>query len=174
MTNAQCIRQTGQPNDPRHPFQSNLFCRFDDSSSSSSLPSFCLSDRFDEHGTSLHLQRQHSSSITGTSNGNVIRQLLDSKFHPKLQHPDNQSDWLMIFLASKARLYCRRLKLFDPNRYPSLDQCITVIHCLCANSIDFYFEEPQANQFLCDYLDALAVKGMDLGPNEEGQRCFWF
>ena len=161
MTNVQCLRQTGQPNDLRHPFQSNLFCRLDESMS------FCLSDRFDEHGTSLHLQHQHASSIVGTSNGHPVRQLLESKLHPKVPPLSNQSECLMIFLASKARLYCRRLKLFDPSRYPSLDQCIAVIHCLASNSIDFYFDEVQANQFLCDYLDALAVKGTVVDQHEE-------
>jgi len=65
----------------------------------------------------------------------------------------------MIFIASKARLFCRRTKLFDPNRYPSLEQWIIVLNCHCSNLMDFYFDEPQANQFMCDYLDALSLKG---------------
>lgn len=159
MINVQCIRQTGQPQDHRHSFHSNLFCRPDDHPSSSSSIPFCISDRFDEHGTMTHLQRQHPSTIIGTSNGYYVRQLLETKFHSKLNHLSSQTDWLMIFLASKTRLYCRRLKLFEQSRYPSLEQLVIVINCLCSNPIDFYFDEPQANQFLCDYLDALAVKG---------------
>ena len=156
MNNIQCIRQTGQQSDIRHPFNSNLFCRSDESTIVSGL---CLSDRFDEHGTNTHIQRQSSFSIIGTSNGQFIRKILQEKFHSNLNQHDN-TDWLMIFAASKARLFCRRPKLFDPNRYPSLEQWIIVLNCHASNLIDFYFDEPQANQFMCDYLDALYLKGI--------------
>ena len=162
MNNIQCIRQTGQQSDHRHPFHGNIFCRSDEASIASGL---CLSDRFDEHGTSTHIQRQKSLTIIGTSSGQMIRKMLESKFHPNKQqnhlHDEylNHANWLMIFAASKARLFCRRPKLFDPNRYPSLEQWIIVLNCHCTNSIDFYFDEPQANQFVCDYLDALSLKG---------------
>ena len=66
MNNAQCIRQTGQPYDIRHTFNLNIFCPSDDSRISSG---FCLSDKFDEHGTSAHIQKQDPFSITGTSTG---------------------------------------------------------------------------------------------------------
>jgi len=59
MNNVQCIRQTGQQYDIRHPFNLNLFCRSDESTISSGL---CLSDKFDEHGTNTHIQRQNSFS----------------------------------------------------------------------------------------------------------------
>jgi hypothetical protein len=153
MNNVQCIRQTGQQYDVRHTFDSTIFCRSDDSPISSG---FCLSDKFDEHGTNPHIQRQTPFSILGTSNGEFIRKLLETKF----QNPTpNITDKLMIFLSSKARLFCRRSKLFDPNRYPTLEQWIIVINCHCSNLIDFYFDEPQANQFMCDYLDTLSLKG---------------
>ena len=157
MINVQSLRQTGQPNDVRHPFHSNIFCRNDDHLQSTN--SFCISDRFDEHGTTTHLQRQNSSTIIGTTNGFFVRQILETKFHPKTNHFASQTDWLMIFLASKTRLYCRRLKMFEQTRYPSIEQLVIVLNCLCSNPIDFYFDEPQANQFMCDYLDALSVKG---------------
>jgi hypothetical protein len=163
MNNIQCIRQTGQQYDIRHPFNSNIFCRSDESTISSGL---CLSDKFDEHGTNIHIQRQNSFSIIGTSTGQFIRKLLEIKFNNNLnnnnhhhQYYINSTDWLMIFIASKARLFCRRPKLFDPNRYPSLEQWIIVLNCHCSNLIDFYFDDPQANQFMCDYLDALSLKG---------------
>jgi hypothetical protein len=160
MNNVQSIRQTGQQFDARHTINSNIFCRSDDLPQSSS--GFCLSDKFDEHGTHTHIQRQESSSIIGTSTGYFVRQLLDVKFNKKNISLNNNSDWLMIFLTSKARLFRRRLKVFEPNRYPSLEQWIMVINCLCSNLIDFYFDEPQANQFVCDYLDALSLKGIYL------------
>jgi hypothetical protein len=158
MNNVQCLRQTGQQYDIRHPFNSNIFCRSDESAISSGL---CLSDKFDEHGTNTHIQRQNSFSIIGTSTGQFIRKILETKFNNNSNHNHvNNTDWLMIFIASKARLFCRRPKLFDPNRYPSLEQWIIVINCHCSNLIDFYFEDPQANQFMCDYLDALSLKGI--------------
>lgn len=164
MNNIQCIRQTGQQSDHRHPYHANIFCRPDESTIASGL---CLSDRFDEHGTSTHIQRQKSLTILGTSTGQMIRKMLETKFRPNGHHNPNHShyeyvnhaNWLMIFTASKARLFCRRPKLFDPNRYPSLEQWIIVLNCHCTNLIDFYFDEPQANQYMCDYLDALAMKG---------------
>ena len=161
MNNIQCIRQTGQQFDVRHSFNSNIFCRSDDSLISSGL---CLSDKFDEHGTNIHIQRQYNSSMIGTSNGQFIRKSLDMKFNNNnsLNSNNNITDWLIIFLANKARLFCRRPKLFDPNRYPSLEQWIIVINCHCSNLIDFYFDEPQANQFMCDYLDALSLKGTNI------------
>jgi hypothetical protein len=161
MNNIQCIRQTGQQSDIRHPFNSNIFCRSDESSIISGL---CLSDKFDEHGTDIHIQRQNSLSIIGTSTGQFIRKILQTKFHTNRNHNNNynydNTDWLMIFTSSKARLFCRRSKLFDLNRYPSLEQWIIVLNCHCSNLIDFYFDEPQANQFMCDYLDALSLKGI--------------
>jgi hypothetical protein len=159
MNNVQCIRQTGQQYDTRHTFNSNIFCRSDESTLSSGL---CLSDKFDEHGTNTHIQRQNPFSIIGTSAGQFIRKLLETKFNNQNINNNhlNNSDWFMMFIASKARLFCRRPKLFDLNRYPSLEQWIIVIHCHCSNLIDFYFDEPQANQFMCDYLDALSVKGI--------------
>jgi hypothetical protein len=158
MNNVQCIRQSGQQYDIRHTFNSNIFCRSDESTISSGL---CISDKFDEHGTNIHIQRQNSFSIIGTSTGQCIRKLLETKFNLNTNTSHlNNTDWLMIFIASKARLFCRRPKLFDPNRYPSLEQWIIVIHCHCSNLTDFYFEEPQANQFMCDYLDALSLKGI--------------
>ena len=156
MNSIQCIRQTGQQSDIRHPFNSNIFCRSDESTIASGL---CLSDKFDEHGTYTHIQRQHSLSIIGTSTGQFIRKRLETKFNNNHHEHMNSTDWLMIFIASKARLFCRRPKLFDPNRYPSLEQWIIVLNCHCSNSTDFYFDEPQANQFMCDYLDALSLKG---------------
>ena len=158
MNNIQCIRQTGQPSDIRHPFNSNLFCRADESTIVAGL---CLSDRFDEHATTTHIQRQNAFSIIGTSNGQFIRKILQEKFPPNLNHPTHHdnTDWLMLFTASKARLFCRRPKLFDPHRYPSLEQWLIVLHCHSSNLIDFYFDELQANQFMCDYLDALSLKG---------------
>lgn len=160
MNNIQCIRQTGQQSDHRHPYHANIFCRSDESTIASGL---CLSDRFDEHGTSTHIQRQKSLTILGTSTGQMVRKMLETKFHPNAHHSHydyfNHANWLMIFTASKARLFCRRPKLFDPNRYPSLEQWIIVLNCHSTNLIDFYFDEPQANQYMCDYLDALALKG---------------
>jgi hypothetical protein len=154
MSNVQCIRQSGLSYDIRQTFISNIFCRSDESTISSGL---CLSDKFDEHGTNTHIQKQNPFSIIGTSNGEFIRKILETKFHNN-SHINN-TDWLMIFIASKARLFCRRPKLFDPNRYPSLEQWILVLNCHSTNLIDFYFDEPQANQFMCDYLDALSLKG---------------
>ncbi|CAF0932208.1 unnamed protein product [Rotaria sordida] len=178
MNNVQCIRQTGQQYDIRHTFNSNIFCRSDESSISSGL---CLSDKFDEHGTYIHIQKQNSFSIIGTSTGQFIRKLLETKFNHNNNsihnnnnnnnnsnnnnnnnHNINNADWLMMFIASKARLFCRRPKLFDPNRYPSLEQWIIVLNCHCINLMDFYFDEPQANQFMCDYLDALSLKATSL------------
>lgn len=172
VNNAQCIRQTGQQYDIRHPFNLNLFCRSDESA----LPlGLCLSDKFDEHATYAHIQKQNPFSIIGTSTGQYIRKSLETKFtnnshnytnnnhNHHLDNSNNQmniADWLMIFIASKARLFCRRPKLFDPNRYPSLEQWVIVLSCHCSNPIDFYFDEPQANQFMCDYLDALSLKGI--------------
>lgn len=159
MNNVHCLRQTGQSDDSRHPFHSNIFCRSDDSSTLSS--GLCLSDHFDEHASPTHLQRYFSSSIVGTSHGQIVRKLLEMKFHRSPDYFKSQmnNDWLMIFLASKARLFCRRTKLFDPHLYPTLEQWIIMINCHCANGLDFYFDEPQANQLMCDYLDGLAIKG---------------
>lgn len=157
MNNVQSLRQAGTPFDSRSTFISNIFCRSDDVNLSTT--GFCISDKFDEHRTNLHIQRHESSSIMGTSNGQYVQQLLNIKFNNKKAQLNNNIDWLMIFIASKARLYCQRLKVFDPNRYPSLEQLIIVINCLTSNLIDFYFDEPQANQVLCDYLDGLSLKG---------------
>ncbi|CAF2063165.1 unnamed protein product [Rotaria magnacalcarata] len=156
MNNVQTLRQTGTPFDGRSTSMSNIFCRSDDATQSA--VGFCISDKFDEHKTSTHLQRYDTSSIMGTSNGHYVQQLLNIKFNNKKIQSNNNTDWLMVFIASKARLFCQRLKAFDPNRYPSLEQLIIVINCLCSNAIDFYFDEPQANQFLCDYLDGLSLK----------------
>ena len=149
MSNVQSIHQTGQPFDARHKHGSAIF--------SSDL---CLSDRFDEHGTDAHVQRHESVCIVGTSNGHFIRKQLESKRRHR-QHVPREADthWLTFFLASQARVFCRRAKFFDPNRYPSLEQWILVIHCHCSSPIDFYFDELQANQFMCDYLDTLSLKG---------------
>jgi hypothetical protein len=114
---------------------------------------FCLSDKFDEHATSTHIQRQQSSSIVGTSNGDFIRQIFAKRTL------SSNTNWLMIFLASQPRLFCRRLKLFDFNQCPSLEHWIIIINCLSSNSIDFYFEPAQANQIMSDYLDTLSLKG---------------
>jgi hypothetical protein len=154
MSNVQSIRQSGLSYDIRQTFISNIFCRSDESTTLSS--GFCLSDKFDEHGTTTHIQKQNPFSIIGTSNGEFIRKILETKFHNNNTSHINNTDWLMIFIASKARLFCRRPKLFDPNRYPSLEQWILVLNCHSTNLIDFYFDEPQANQFMCDYLDALS------------------
>ncbi|CAF3907442.1 unnamed protein product [Rotaria sp. Silwood2] len=156
MNNVQCIRQTGKQFDSRNAFISNTFCRSDEITQTPL--GFCLSDKFDEHKTNIHIQRQQSSSIMGTSNGYYVQQLLNTKFNNKKIILNNDTDWLMIFIASKARLFCRRLKVFDPNRYPSLEQWIIVINCLCSSLIEFHFDEPQANQALCDYLDGLSLK----------------
>ncbi|CAF4498560.1 unnamed protein product [Rotaria sp. Silwood1] len=156
MNNVQCIRQTGKQFDNRNAFISNIFCRSDDLAQTPI--GFCLSDKFDEHKTNIHIQRQQSSSIMGTSNGYYVQQLLNIKFNNKKIVLNNNPDWLMVFIASKARLFCRRLRVFDPNRYPSLEQWIIVINCLCSSSIDFHFDEPQANQAMCDYLDGLSLK----------------
>jgi len=160
MNNVQSIRQTGKQLDLRHKFNSNVFCQSDDLTQLTF--GFCISDKFDEHGTNIHIQRQQLSSILGTSNGYFIRQLLDKKFNNKNIQLNNNTDWLMIFLASKTRLFCRRLKVFDLNRYPSLEHWIIVINCLCSNLIDFYFDQIQANQFMCDYLDTLSFKALSL------------
>lgn len=168
MNNVQCLRQTGQQYDIRHPFNSTIFCRSDESSTGSS--GICLSEKFDEHVTNIHIQKQNSFSIIGTSTGQFIRKLLETKFNHNNTNNNNNNNsidqchinstnWLMIFIASKARLFCRRPKLFDPNRYPSIEQWIIVLNCHCSNLIDFYFDDPQANQFMCDYLDALSLKG---------------
>lgn len=89
--------------------------------------------------------------------------MLEAKFHQRdYLSASVNTDWLMIFAASKARLFCRRPKALDPDRYPSLEQWILVISCYCSTTLDFYFDEPQANQYMCDYLDALSLKGKDL------------
>ncbi|UJR30419.1 hypothetical protein I4U23_017954 [Adineta vaga] len=178
MTNVQCIRQTGQQYDHRHTFNSNIFCRSDDSTLSSGL---CLSEKFDEHINHTHIQRQNPFSIIGTSNGQFIRKILETKIHHYSNNNNNHShspnhmdsltnstEWLMIFIASKARLFCRRSKLFDPSRYPSLEQWIIVLNCHCSNLTDFYFDDSQANQFMCDYLDALALKATSLEDSYSG------
>ncbi|CAF1192316.1 unnamed protein product [Rotaria magnacalcarata] len=168
MNNVQSLRQTGQQYDIRHTFNPNVFCRSDESTISSGL---CLSDRFDEHGTYTHIQKQNSFSIIGTSTEQYLRKLLEAKFNSNSNNNSsnnnvhnhiNNTDWLIMFIASKARLFCRRSKLFDPNRYPSLEQWIIVLNCHCLNLMDFYFDEPQANQFMCDYLDTLSVKATSL------------
>jgi hypothetical protein len=159
MINVQCIRQMGQENDVQHPSRSHIHRMSNDSIRWQSTH-FCNSDQFDECETMVQLQRQPLSSIIRTSNGQLIRHLLDIKSRSKKNHLNTHTDWLMIFLASKARLYCQRLKVFESCRYPSLQQWIIVIHCLCSKSMNFYFDEPQVNQFMCDYLDALVVKGM--------------
>ncbi|CAF1151415.1 unnamed protein product [Adineta steineri] len=171
MNNVQCLRQTGQQYDTRHTFNSNIFCRSDEST----LPTgFCISDKFDEHGTYAHIQKQNSHSIIGTSNGQFIRKILETKFNNNTSLNNNNNylinntDWLMIFIASKARLFCRRPKLSDSNRYPSLEQWIIVLNCHCSNLIDFYFDDPQANQFMCDYLDALYLKATSLEDTHSG------
>jgi hypothetical protein len=161
MTNVQCIRQTGQQYDPRLACNATIFCRTDDSPLSSGL---CLSDKLDEHGTSAHLQKQQPLSIVGTSNGQFIRKVLETKFNnhggnDTVHRTNDHTGWLMMFIASKARLFCRRPKLFDLTRYPSLEHWIIVLNCHCSSLIDFYFDDPQANQCMCDYLDALALKG---------------
>lgn len=164
MINVHCLRQNIQPVDIRSSFHLNLFCRSDETSPNTA--GFCLSDRFDEHSTPSHLQNQKNSSSFGISNGHFIRQLLEKKFHGKSSmNSTSTADCLMYFVASKARLYCRRLKIFDPNRYPSLEKCIIIINSLCSTPIDFYFDDPQANQFMCDYLDALTVKGSLIRKN---------
>ena len=157
MINIHSIRQNIQLNDHRNSFQTNLFCRTDNTNSSTS--NFCISDRFDQHANSAHIQHHQSSSILGISDGQFIQTFLEKRFHNKNHHSNASSDWLMFFVASKTRLYCHRLKVFDPNRYPSLEQCVMVINCLCSTPIDFVFDEPYVNQFMCDYLDALTVKG---------------
>ncbi|CAF0892319.1 unnamed protein product [Adineta ricciae] len=136
MNNVHSIRQTGQQYDHRHTFNSNIFCRSDDTAVSSGL---CLSDKFDEHATYSHIQKQNPFSTIGT-----------------------------ITRLPKARLFCRRPKLFDPSRYPSLEQWIIVLNCHCSNLVDFYFDDPQANQFMCDYLDALALKATSLEDSHPG------
>jgi len=157
MNNAQCIRQTGHSSDVRHPFPLNLFCRSDETTVPSGL---CLSDKFDEHHTMAHIQRQKSFTIIGTSTGEFIRNSLEIKFQKKhFPQKTTTANWLMIFLASRVRLFCRRSKIFDCNRYPSLEQFILVLNCHCSNLIDFYFDESQTNQFMCDYLDTLSLKG---------------
>lgn len=158
MVNVQSLRQTGQSFDSRHSFSSNLFCRFEDNSSSMSS-ALCISDQYDEHLNSSHLQRHQSSTIIGTSNGEFIRKILDVKHQQNEHFPSKvHRDWLMIFLASKPNLFCRRSKFFDPGRYPSLEQWIIVIYSHCMNFSDFYFEDSQANQLVCDFLDTLALK----------------
>ncbi|CAF5100266.1 unnamed protein product, partial [Rotaria magnacalcarata] len=132
MNNVQTLRQTGTPFDGRSTSISNIFCRSDDATQSA--VGFCISDKFDEHKTSTHLQRYDTSSIMGTSNGHYVQQLLNIKFNNKKIQSNNNTDWLMVFIASKARLFCQRLKVFDPNRYPSLEQLIIVINCLCSNA----------------------------------------
>jgi hypothetical protein len=151
MNNVQSIRQTGKQFDVRNKFNSNIFCQSEDSTQLTF--GFCISDKFDEHEANIHIQRQQSSSIIGTSNGYFVRQLLDRKFN-------NNTNWLMIFIASKARLYCQRLKVLNLNQYPSIEHLIIVINCLCSNLIDFYFDQTQTNQLICDYLDTLSFKGM--------------
>ena len=158
ISNAQFVRQSSQPYDARHAMNSNVVCQSDDPTALPSL-TFCLSNNYDEHESSAHLQRQPSSSIVGTSHGQYIRRLLDIKFNRRTDPRNHSSDCLMLFIPSRARLFRRRLKLLDSNRYPSLEQCIIVLNCLCSRAIDFYFDESQANLFLCDYLDALALKG---------------
>lgn len=160
MNNIQCIRQTGQPSDIQHPFHLNLFCRTDETTIPSGL---CLSDKFDEHNTTTHIQRQKAFTIIGTSTGEYVRNSLEIKFQNKHfpQHTTT-TNWLMIFLASKARLFCRRSKIFDLTRYPSFEQLIIILNCHCSNLIDFHCDEPQTNQFLCDYLDALSLKATSL------------
>lgn len=147
MSNVHSIRQTGKCFDYRRRSFPNIFCSSSESNSSNNN-GFCLSDHFDEHGMNC----QHSSTKMSTSNGRFIRQLLNKK--------DNEvnTDCLMIFLASKPRLYSQRLKMFDFNRYPSLEHWIMAINCLASDSIDFFFEQIQANQLLCDYLDKLSLK----------------
>jgi len=158
MNNIQSIRQTGKQFDIRNRFNSNIFCQSEDLTQLTF--GFCISDKFDVHGTNTHIQRQQSSSIIGTSNGYFIRQLLDTKFNNKNIELNNNTNWLMIFIASKACLYCQRLKVFDLNRYPSIEHLIIVINCLCSNLMDFYFDQTQTNQFMCDYLDRLSFQGM--------------
>ena len=151
MNNVQSIHQTGKSLDARHRFNSSVFCQSDDFLPLSN--GFCLSDRFDEHGTSAHLRQQQSTSIVGTSNGDFIRET----FAKRTLH--SHTDWLMVFLASQPRLFCRRSKLFDFSQWPSLKHWILMIHCLCSNPLDFYFEPTQTNQIMSDYLDTLALKG---------------
>lgn len=158
MNNVQSIRQTGKSHDNRNTFISNIFCRSDDTNHLAT--GFCLSDKFDEHKTNVHLQQHQSSAIMGTSNGHYIQQLLHTKFTNKKVQLHMCTNWLMIFISSKARLFCRRLKVIDPNRYPSIEQWVMVINCLCSSATDFYFDEPQANQFMCDYIDGLSLKGI--------------
>ncbi len=152
MNNVQSIRQTGKQFDIRHRFNSNVFCQSDDFMSLSY--GFCISDKFDEHGTNTHIQRQQTSSIIGTTNGDFIRQLLAKRTL------NCHTNWLMIFLSSQPRLFCRRLKLFDLNQWPSIEHWILILNCFCSNSIDFYFDQTQANQIMSDYLDTLSLKGM--------------
>ena len=158
MNNAQSVRQSSLPYDTRQVMNPTVVCQSNDASA---LPSstFCLSNNYDEHESSAHLQRQPSSSIVGTSHGEYIRRLLDVKFNRRTDSKNNAADCLMLFMPSRARVFRRRLKLLDSSRYPSFDQCVIVLHCLCSHSIAFYFDESQANLFICDYLDALASKG---------------
>ena len=160
MNNVQSIRQTGKQFDSRHHPNSNVFCQSDDLTSLSH--GYCLSDQFDEHVTSTHLQKQQTSSILGISNGDFIHQLLEKKFHKKSSHLNYSPNWFMMFLNTKTQLFSRRMKIFDLNQYPLLEHLILMINCLCSYSIDFYFEQTHANQIMCDYLDTLALKGISL------------
>ena len=137
MSSVQSIRQTGKCFDYRHP--------------DSLINGFCLSDKFDELSTHLQQQQRSSMASMSTSNGEFIRKLLH-----KIETSVN-TDSLMIFLASKPRLFSRRLKHYDFNRYPSLEHWIITINCLCSNNLDFFFEQAQANQLICDYLDKLSL-----------------
>jgi hypothetical protein len=154
MNNVQSIHQTGKQFDIRHRFNSNVFCQSDDFLPLSN--GFCLSDKFDEHGTNTHIQRQQSSSIVGTTNGDFIREIFTK------QTLNSHTNWLMIFLASQPYLFCRRLKFFDFNQCPSLEHWIIIINSLCSNPTDFYFEPTQTNQIMLDYLDTLSLKGRRL------------
>ena len=157
MVNIHCLRQTDQNLDARNSSTMNIFCRPEENNVASM--SICLSDRFDQHATSAHLQQHHSSSIIGMSNGDYLRKLLDIKHQHQYHIPGNfDHNWLIVFLASKAHLFCRRSKFFDSSRYPSLEQWIIVINCHCTNTIDLYFDDPHANQVICDYLDTLSLK----------------
>ena len=140
MSNIHSIRQTGKCFDYRHRSFPNIFHE-----SNSSTNEFCLSDNFDEHG-------MNSLAMMSTSNGGFIRKLLNNK------ESHVNTDCLMIFLTSTSRLYSQRLKIFDFNRYPSLEHWIMVINCLSSDNIDFFFEQIQANQLICDYLDKLSLK----------------
>jgi hypothetical protein len=113
----------------------------------------CLLSKFDEYSCS-------SLPLVDIADMRSIRRIFDEKLRRHTNsHDEQQTSRLMIFQASHARLYRCRTKQFDRRRYPSLEQWILVIYCHASNAIDFYFDDLQANQLMCDYLDELTLKG---------------